>query len=150
MGGSVEEQNSGLTCLKYIVMSFNGILMMTGCFLVSIGITIYSLYHSLNTVLENRFFSPATLLFMIGCFIFIISIVGFVGVIKESTLVINTYCVLLGFICLLQISGVISAIILNGNLYGALNRTLNMTIRNYPYDTEASQAMDQIQRKVSN
>lgn len=53
--------------------------------IVSVGTTIYAVYEDFSHFLDSSYFSPATLLIVVGALIFIIAFCGCCGALKEST-----------------------------------------------------------------
>lgn len=62
---------------------------MTGILMIAVGTTIHSIYYNFDEFLETKFFSPASLLIVVGAFIFFIALFGLVGAAKESTCIIT-------------------------------------------------------------
>lgn len=52
---------------------------------MSIATTIYAVYEDFAHFLDPKYFSPATLLLVVGIMIFVIAFMGCCGAIKEST-----------------------------------------------------------------
>lgn len=62
--------------------------------IISIGTTIYAVYEDFQHFLDQSYFSPASVLMVLGGLIFVIAFFGCYGAIKESTcmvLVVNIY-----------------------------------------------------------
>lgn len=53
--------------------------------IISVGTTIYAVYEDFSHFLDPSYFSPATLLIVVGIFVFIIAFLGCCGALKEST-----------------------------------------------------------------
>jgi len=60
-------------------------LQITGILIIGVGTTIKAMYNNFDTLLEDRFYSPATLLIAIGCIVFIVASFACCGTIREST-----------------------------------------------------------------
>lgn len=58
---------------------------MTGAMIVSVGTTIYAVYEDFSHFLDASYFSPATVLIVVGALIFVIAFCGCCGALKEST-----------------------------------------------------------------
>lgn len=53
------------------------------------GTTIYAIYHDVSFFLDEKFFSPATFVIVIGIIMLFVSLFGCVGALKESTCLVN-------------------------------------------------------------
>lgn len=53
--------------------------------IISVGTTIYAVYEDFSHFLDPSYFSPATLLIVVGIFVFIIAFLGCCGALREST-----------------------------------------------------------------
>lgn len=53
--------------------------------IISVGTTIYAVYENFSHFLDPSYFSPATLLVVVGILVFIIAFMGCCGALKEST-----------------------------------------------------------------
>ena len=146
---------------------------MTGVLIIAVGTTIHSIYYNFDEFLETRFFSPATLLIVIGSFIFLIAIFGCIGAARESTCMMNVvsnislekktltvrvilfdflFCfqfgVLLGLIFVLEISAGIAAFALQTEIRYTIANNMNETMHESKNDKEAADTIDFIQRGV--
>jgi hypothetical protein len=63
-------------------------LQITGILISGVGATIKAIYNHFDTLLEDRFYSPATLLIAIGCIVFVVAVFGCCGALQESTCMI--------------------------------------------------------------
>lgn len=113
------------------------------------GSTIQSIFGDFDHFLDGHFSSPPALLLAIGIILLIVSSFGCVGAIKESTLMINLYGVLLSLIFILEIAAAISAFALHGQVGDMLNRTLRESLQNYPSRKYVREAVDFMQTEVS-
>lgn len=63
-------------------------LQITGILISGVGATIKAIYNNFDTLLEDRFYSPATLLIAIGSIVFVVAAFGCCGAVRESTCMI--------------------------------------------------------------
>jgi len=61
---------------------------ISGILIIGIGTTIHAIYNHFDTLLEDRFFTPAYLLIAIGCIVFVVAFFGCFGAVRESTCMI--------------------------------------------------------------
>lgn len=65
--------------------------------IISVGTTIYAVYEDFRHFLDPSYFSPATILIVVGALIFIIAFFGCCGAIKESTCMVLVVRIFLVF-----------------------------------------------------
>ncbi|KAJ9598193.1 hypothetical protein L9F63_011131, partial [Diploptera punctata] len=82
---SSNDLNAGMRCIKYLLFTFNLLFVITGVLIIGVGTTIKAIYSNFDSILDERFYSPATLLIIIGCIVFIVAFFGCCGAVKEST-----------------------------------------------------------------
>jgi len=74
------------------------LLQLTGVMIISVGTTIYAVYENFSHFLDPSYFSPATVLIVVGILVFIIAFMGCCGALRESTcmvLVVSEYLIFL-------------------------------------------------------
>ena len=85
----VNSSNECITTIIYVyainMYSSYFISQITGILIIGVGTTIKAIYSHFDTILEDRFHSPATLLIVIGCIVFIVAFFGCCGAVREST-----------------------------------------------------------------
>lgn len=72
---------------------------MVGFLLIAIGTTVKSIYHDFEMFMEEHHFKPAELLIAIGIIILFVALLGCVGAIKESTLIVNIVSIEINLDC---------------------------------------------------
>lgn len=122
---------------------------MTGALIIVVGITINALYDYFENFLYDHFYSPPTLLVVIGIFILAISFFGVVGAVKESACWINVYGMLLLVVLVLQIAAAISAYVMQGQVHDMLATTMKDTMMQYEKDDYMKETVDFLQSSVS-
>lgn len=65
------------------------VFQLTSALIISVGTTIYAIYHDVSFFLEDYFFSPATFIIVIGVIMLFVSLFGCIGALKESTCLVN-------------------------------------------------------------
>lgn len=68
---------------------FSHSFQLTSALIISVGTTIYAIYHDVSFFLEDYFFSPATFIIVIGVMMLFVSLFGCIGALKESTCLVN-------------------------------------------------------------
>lgn len=131
--------------LNFLYISFQ----LTGALLIVVGITINALYDHFEHFLYDHFYSPPTLLVVIGIFILSISLFGCIGAVKESACWINIYGVLLFLVLILQVAAAISAYAMQGQVHDMLATTMRDTMKEYENDDYMKETVDFLQSSVS-
>jgi len=140
--------NVGMRCIKYMIFTINFMFVLTGALLIVVGITINAMYDHFEHFLYDHFYSPPTMLIVIGILILLISFFGCVGAIKESACWINVYGFLLFLVLLLQVSAAISAYALQGQVHNMVIKTINDSMHQYQDDEYVRETIDYLQMSL--
>ncbi|XP_011634829.1 CD63 antigen-like [Pogonomyrmex barbatus] len=138
----------GLRCIKYLLCAVNSLFVLTGVMIISVGTTIYAVYENFSHFLDPSYFSPATLLIVVGILIFIIAFMGCCGALRESTCMVLVFAVLLSFVLLLELAAAIAAYALQDSIKDLLAEKINLTMHQYEKNEEAKFAIDFMQSRV--
>ncbi|XP_014480569.1 PREDICTED: CD63 antigen-like [Dinoponera quadriceps] len=138
----------GLRCIKYLLCAVNSLFVLTGVMIISVGTTIYAVYESFSHFLDPSYFSPATLLIVVGILVFIIAFMGCCGALRESTCMVLVFAVSLSIVLLLELSAAVAAYALQGNIKGLLAEKINATMHQYGTNDEARFALDFMQSRL--
>ncbi|XP_014277335.1 CD63 antigen [Halyomorpha halys] len=141
-------EGTGIRCIKFSIIFFSIILVITGMSLIIIGTTINSIYEEFSTFLATVFFSPATLLVSVGFTIFGVACLGCLGAIKESSFLIMTFGTLLGMISILQLCAGLSNNILMSTIDVEIVHNLNKTLFSYTKNKESQIVFDNLQQEL--
>ncbi|XDV24955.1 hypothetical protein PO909_028971 [Leuciscus waleckii] len=87
--------------VKYLLFFFNMLFWIIALFLISIGV--YSRLVKHETVLACLTVDPALLLMIVGVLMFFITFCGCVGSLRENICLLQTFCIILTIIFLLQL-----------------------------------------------
>uniref|UniRef100_A0A1L8DJK5 Tetraspanin n=2 Tax=Nyssomyia neivai TaxID=330878 RepID=A0A1L8DJK5_9DIPT len=137
--------NVGMRCIKYMLFVINFMFVLTSVLLITVGLTIKTIFTEFDTFVDDHFMSPPTLLVAIGFILLAVSIFGCVGAVKESTMMINIYGVLLAIIFVLEVSAAISAFVLQGQVANMLQRTMFQSLEKYDENVYVREAVDFMQ-----
>lgn len=138
----------GLRCIKYLLFAVNSLFVLTGVMIISVGTTIYAVYENFSHFLDPSYFSPATLLIVVGIFIFIIAFMGCCGAIRESTCMVLVFAVLLSFVLVLELAAAIAAYSLQDGIKDLLAEKINLTMHQYGKNQEATFAINFMQSRL--
>lgn len=137
--------NSGMKCIKYMLLIINFMFLLTSVLLILVGTTIQTVFGDFKEFIDDYFFSPPTLLVAVGCILMIVATFGCFGALRESTLLINIYGLLLLLIFVLEIGAAIAAFALEGKIKAMLMRTMNDSIYMYKTNNNVAAAVDFMQ-----
>nr|CAD7589875.1 unnamed protein product [Timema genevievae] len=140
--------NKGMRCIKYLLFSFNFMFMLTGILIIAIGTTILAIYQKYDQFLEDKFYSPATLLIVVGVIIGLVAFFGCCGAAKESTCMIMVFSVFLGIIFILEISAGIAAYVMQDGLRDVLEGRMRTMMSQYSTDSQVAETFDFIQQRL--
>ncbi|CAL1676117.1 unnamed protein product [Lasius platythorax] len=138
----------GLRCIKYLLCAVNSLFVLTGVMIISVGTTIYAVYENFSHFLDSSYFSPATLLIVVGIFIFIIAFMGCCGAIRESTCMVLVFAVLLSFVLVMELAAAVAAYSLQDGIKDLLAEKINLTMHQYRRNKEATIAIDFMQSRL--
>ncbi|CAD6240763.1 GSCOCG00008896001-RA-CDS [Cotesia congregata] len=121
---------------------------LTGVMIISVGMTIYTVYDDFRNFLDPRYSSPAMILIFVGGLIFVIAFFGCYGAIRESTCMVLTFAVSLSVVLVLEISAAIAAYALRGSIKSLLAENINLQMQLYKTSDEAAAAIDFLQSRL--
>lgn len=142
---------------------------LTAIMIISIGMTIQTIYSDFEIFIDDHFMSPPTLLVAIGILLLFVSSFGCVGAIKESTMLINIvsiktnswitsrhahsnlypkYGLLLGCIFILEVAAAIAAFALHNQIPNMLLRTMTQALEYYDTKDYVRDSVDFMQEFV--
>ncbi|XP_034949004.1 CD63 antigen [Chelonus insularis] len=138
----------GLRCIKYLLCAVNSLFVLTGVMIISVGMTIYTVYDDFRDFLDSSYASPAILLVVVGVLTFIIAFFGCCGAIKESTCMVLTFAVMLSIVLLLETAAAISAYAYRDYIRELVIDKIQTTMLMYKTSPEAARAVDLMQSRL--
>ncbi|CAL7949238.1 unnamed protein product [Xylocopa violacea] len=116
--------------------------------IISIGTTIYTVYEDFSHFLDPSYFSPATLLILVGILVFVIAFMGCCGALRESTCMVLIFAVSLSIVLILELAAAISAYALQDRIKDLLVDKINATMYQYGSNGESKEAIDFLQTRL--
>ena len=104
-----QQKELGMKCIKYMLLCITAIFVLTSALTISVGTTIYAIYHDISFFLSPYAFSPAIFVIAIGVIMLFVSLFGCIGALKESTCLVNIFAVILSIVFILEIAAAITA-----------------------------------------
>ncbi|KAK0174718.1 hypothetical protein PV327_010455 [Microctonus hyperodae] len=138
----------GLRCIKYLLCAVNSLFVLTGVMIISVGTTIYAVYEDFKHFLDPSYFSPATILIVVGGLVFVIAFFGCCGALKESTCMVLVFAVSLSIVLILEIAAAITAYALQDSIKGLLAKQINASMHQYSSSLEVANAVDFMQYRL--
>lgn len=139
----------GMKCIKYMLLCITAIFVITSALIISVGTTIYAIYHDVSFFLDDNFYSPATFVIVIGVVMLFVSLFGCIGALKESTCLVNIFAAILSVVFVLEIAAAITAYSLRGQVTSMLDENLRYTMPYYYGNKEVQSAFDFIQSRLN-
>ncbi|XP_075220016.1 CD63 antigen-like [Lycorma delicatula] len=139
----------GMKCIKYLLILFNLMFMVTGLCVIIVGTAINSLYAEYAKFLESQlFFSPSAVLVVVGCIIFTIAFLGCFGALRESTCMVTMFSTLLAFIFVIELAVGLSGYFMQDEVKEILVSSINETMHEYRNDPVAQKTIDSLQQEL--
>ncbi|XP_063359695.1 CD63 antigen-like [Cydia amplana] len=139
----------GMKCIKYMLFCVTAIFVITSALIISVGTTIYAIYHDVSFFLDPHFFSPATLVIVIGVMMLFISMFGCIGAWRESTCLVNIFAVILSLVFILEVAAAIAAYSLRSQVIDMVDDRLRIAMPYYYENQEVTDAFDFIQNRLN-
>jgi uncharacterized membrane protein len=121
---------------------------LTAFLLITVGTTISSIYGDFSIYVDSHFLQPAILMVAIGAILMLVSVVGCIGALKESTMIINIFAILLGLIFILEMAAAISAYMLQSQIDEMLSRTMHQSLIDYEKNSYVTEGVDFLQSRL--
>ncbi|XP_026828359.1 tetraspanin-33 [Ooceraea biroi] len=125
-----------------------GVIQLTGVMIISVGTTIYAVYENFSHFLDPSYFSPATLLIVVGILVFVIAFMGCCGALRESTCMVLVFAILLSFVLVMELAAAVAAYALQDGIKSLLAEKINLTMHQYEKNDEATFAIDFMQSRL--
>ncbi|XP_049866818.1 CD63 antigen-like [Pectinophora gossypiella] len=139
----------GMRCIKYMLLCVTAIFVLTSALIISVGTTIYAIYYDVSLFLDDKFFSPATFIIVIGIIMLFVSLFGCVGALKESTCLVNIFAVILTLVLVLELAAAVTAYVLRAQVEDILDENLRTALPYYYEKPEIEAAFDFIQSRLN-
>ncbi|XP_047504583.1 CD63 antigen-like [Pieris napi] len=139
----------GMKCIKYMLLCVTAIFVLTSALIISVGTTIYAIYHDVAFFLYDQMFSPATFIVVIGVIMLFVSLFGCIGALKESTCLVNIFAVILSLVLVLEVAAAIAAYTLRGQVARMLDENLRDSLPYYYTYPDVTDSYDFIQNRLN-
>ncbi|XP_076578516.1 tetraspanin-33 [Chaetodon auriga] len=139
--GSDEDYTFVSPVVKYLLFIFNLIFWMISLVMVSIGVYARMTKHA-EAALACLSVDPAVMLMVVGVLMFIITFCGCVGSLRENICLLQTFCICLTVIFLLQLVAGILGFIFADKARNKVTEIINNAIVHYRDDIDLQNLID--------
>ncbi|XP_021432526.2 tetraspanin-33 [Oncorhynchus mykiss] len=134
--------------VKYLLFLFNLIFWMISLVLMSIGIYARMMKHA-EAAMACLAVDPAILLLIVGVLMFFITFCGCVGSLRENICLLQTFCIFLTIIFLLQLAAGVLGFVFSDKARNKVSEIINNAIVHYRDDIDLQNLIDFGQKEFS-
>ncbi|XP_053692088.1 CD63 antigen-like [Sabethes cyaneus] len=131
--------------IKFFLFMINVMFVFTAVLVISTGAAIQSVYSDFTSFIDEQFYSPTFMFISVGMITLVIAAFGFIGTIRESSLLINIYCGILSVVVLLEVTATLVGIYHRQEIDQILMKTMNTSMQNYPWNNNMQDSVDYMQ-----
>ncbi|XP_056281015.1 tetraspanin-33 isoform X2 [Pseudoliparis swirei] len=139
--GSGDDYSLVSPVVKYLVFLFNFIFWIISLVMVAIGVYARMMKHA-EAALACLAVDPAMMLMVVGFLMFIITFCGCVGSLRENICLLQTFCICLTLIFLLQLTAGILAFVFSDKALHRVTKMINNSIVHYREDIDLQNLID--------
>ncbi|XP_015247097.1 PREDICTED: tetraspanin-33 isoform X1 [Cyprinodon variegatus] len=132
--------------VKYLLFLFNFIFWVVSLVMVAIGVYARVIKHA-ETTLASLSLDPAVMLIVVGILMFIITFCGCVGSLRENICLLQTFCISLIVIFIIQLAAGILAFIFSDKARHKVTEIINNAIVHYRDDVDLQNLIDYGQKE---
>ncbi|XP_041718208.1 tetraspanin-33-like isoform X2 [Coregonus clupeaformis] len=134
--------------VKYLLFIFNLIFWMISLVMMSIGVYARMMKHA-EAAMACLAVDPAILLLIVGVLMFFITFCGCVGSLRENICLLQTFCIFLTMIFLLQLAAGILGFVFSDKARNKVSEIINNAIVHYRDDIDLQNLIDFGQKEFS-
>ncbi|XP_033832001.1 tetraspanin-33 [Periophthalmus magnuspinnatus] len=132
--------------VKYLLFLFNFLFWVISLLMVAIGVYARMMKHT-EAALACLAVDPAVMLMVVGVLMFFITFCGCVGSLRENICLLQTFCICLTVIFLLQLTAGILGFIFSDKARDKVTEMINKAITHYRDDIDLQNLIDFGQRE---
>ncbi|KDR23711.1 CD151 antigen-like [Zootermopsis nevadensis] len=138
---------NSVSFLKYVLHIFNVVFLLSGIGVLGVGIwTVAEKQHYVALLTNATYELAAWVLIVTGCLVFVVTVIGCLGVLRNNRFFILVYTFALLLIFLLEAMVGIMSFLYEPHVEEELRLNLNNTfVENYKLDDKKTSAIDQMQ-----
>ncbi|XP_013857304.1 tetraspanin-15 [Austrofundulus limnaeus] len=134
------------TVLKFLLFFYACIFWLIGGFILAVGIYAEVERQRYKT-LEGMFLAPAIILILLGILMFIVSLIGVLGSLRDNLCLLRVFLYSLAVCLILELMGGVVALLFRNQATDLLNKNIRKGIVNYYDDLDFKNIMDYVQKK---
>ncbi|XP_068587471.1 tetraspanin-33 [Cebidichthys violaceus] len=139
--GSGDDYSFVSPVVKYLVFLFNFIFWIISLVMVAIGVYARMMKHA-EAALACLAVDPAIMLMVVGILMFIVTFCGCVGSLRENICLLQTFCICLTVIFLLQLAAGILGFVFSDKARNRVTQMINNAIVHYREDIDLQNLID--------
>ena len=136
-----------MRCIKYLMLLFNFLFLLSGACLIIIGGLGEMLYGELRDLTEAGFTSATAILIALGAVIAFVSFAGFWGAWRENYSTLKIFSYMLAALLILELGLGFWMYFTHFNIAGFLQEFLKNILKNYEEDKDVRDLIDKVQKK---
>ncbi|XP_022123381.1 CD63 antigen [Pieris rapae] len=144
------ESEYTMKSIRFLLLTITTMFIIIAGLMVVLGISVYTHYHNFSFFYEaaksGRFITPSLLCVLFGMGLFIVTLFGFFGSLKQSTCLVNMYAFFLIIMVILKIVVVILSFTISTN---QLLGYVRVPVEQYVEDSEISVELDALQKSLN-
>ncbi|CAK1552578.1 unnamed protein product [Leptosia nina] len=144
------ESEYTMKSIRFLLLTITTMFLIIAGLMIVLGITVYTHYHNFSFFYEaaksGRFVTPSLLCVLFGMGLFIVTLFGFFGSLKQSTCLVNLYAVFLVIMVILKLVVVILSFTLSTN---QLLGYVTVPVEKYVDDSEIASELDILQTSLN-
>ncbi|XP_075967726.1 tetraspanin-33 [Anarhichas minor] len=144
--GSGDDYSFVSPVVKYLVFLFNFIFWVISLVMVAIGVYARMMKHA-EAAMASLAVDPAIMLMVVGILMFIITFCGCVGSLRENICLLQTFCICLTVIFLLQLTAGILGFVFSDKARDRVTEMINNAVVHYREDIDLQNLIDYGQKE---
>ncbi|KAJ8006194.1 hypothetical protein DPEC_G00125700 [Dallia pectoralis] len=139
----------GIITSKTVLLLLSLIFWAAGAALVYVGSYIIQSYNNFGTFLEDKYtLIPAAIVIAVGVVMFIIGMVGCCATLRESTVGLSCFLMIILAIFAAEIAALVFGFIYQGRIRGDLERSMSNVFQKYGGENAETRAVDYLQSQL--
>ncbi|XP_014205191.1 leukocyte surface antigen CD53 [Copidosoma floridanum] len=144
----VEMNSSSIMCIKCLLFFINLLLMLAGAMVAFMGMGLYDLHDTSPYFFDFTHKLPAFFTIGFGVFIFIVAIIGFFGVFKDSTRIMKAFVLSLAAAVLLGFSASLVTFVFHDEIADIIGDKITNGMPRYENSTDVKNAFDSLHNNL--